>query len=113
MRRDELVYVGHMLDEAREAIALAAGLDQAAFLADLAVRKAVLHSIQTIGEAARRVSPQYRHAHPSVPWADVIEPRNKIVHDYFAVSYTVVWTVVSDELPALVPLLAALVPDVA
>ncbi len=111
MRRDELAYVGHMLDEAREAIALAGDLDLPGFVADLAVRKAVLHSIQTIGEAARRVSPQFRQAHPAVPWADVIGLRNKIVHDYFAVSYTVVWAVVREELPVLVPLLAALLPE--
>ena len=57
MPKDNLVYVGHMLDMARQARQLVAGKTRADYDADIVLRLALAHLVQSVGEAARRVSP--------------------------------------------------------
>ena len=104
---------GHVADIVASASAIARYLDgvaQDAFLADDMRQAAVLHQLTIIGEACRRVSTQFRDAHPEVNWAGIVGLRNKIVHDYDDVNLDSVWTVVSTDLPALVSTLNAIVP---
>ena len=46
------------------------------------LRYALAHLIQTVGEAARRISNEEQNAHPEIPWSKVIGMRHKIVHNY-------------------------------
>ena len=59
MSQRDLVYVGHMLDMARKGVGKTQGISRGEYDADENLRLAVIHLIQTIGEAARRVSPQF------------------------------------------------------
>jgi uncharacterized protein with HEPN domain len=111
MHKDDDVYVGQMLDMARKARDLAGGHDRAAFDADEALRLALTHLLQIIGEAARRVSTEYRAAHAEVPWSAIVGMRHKVVHDYLAVDEDVVWETVQSDLPRLISLLEVLSPD--
>lgn len=102
MSKDDLVYVGHMLDTARKARSLLGTKDRAAYDADETLRLALAHLIQVIGEAARRVSPHLREAQPQLPWSDIVGMRHKIVHDYMDVEEDVLWSVVTGDLPDLI-----------
>lgn len=51
MQKDNLVYVGHMLDTAEKAVQKVVGIDRAAYDADENLRLALAHLVQTIGEA--------------------------------------------------------------
>ncbi len=105
MRRDDAVYVGHMADAARKAVAMVAEVDRHEFDSNEILRLALAHLIQNVGEAARLVSPAFRDGHPDVPWKQVIGMRHRVVHDYMAVDYDIVWNVVKMELPPLIPVL--------
>jgi len=59
MQKDDLILVGHMLDTSEKAVSKVNGLDRADFNADENLRLALVHLIQTIGEAARRLSEQF------------------------------------------------------
>ncbi len=110
MSKDDLVYVGHMLDMARKAVRLIAGADRRSYDADETIRLALAHLVQVIGEAARRVSPAFREAHPGVPWSDIVGMRHKIVHDYMDVEVDILWSVVTRDRPELVRQLEPIVP---
>ena len=110
MRKDDLVYAGHMLDMARKACAKIAGVARSDFDADENLRLALAHLVQTIGEAARHVSPAFQQAHPSVQWGLIVGMRHKVVHDYLHVDYDIVWGVVTSDLPALVAAIEKFVP---
>jgi len=69
------------------------------------------HLIQTLGEAARRVSVSYRVAHPEIPWSEIIGMRHKIVHDYLSVDFDLVWDVSRYEIPRLLLQLRRLTGD--
>ena len=68
MPKDDWVYTGHMLDMAKKALEISAGKDRAAFDMDETLRLALTHIIQIIGEAAQRVSPEFRDIYAQVPW---------------------------------------------
>jgi uncharacterized protein with HEPN domain len=108
MKKDDLVYVGHMLDTARTAMSKVQGLDRAGFDADENLRLALAHLIQIIGEAAARVSDEFRSLHADVPWRSIVGMRHKIVHDYLYVDYDLVWEVATLDLPKLDSQLAPL-----
>jgi len=111
MAKDETVYLGHMLDRARKIIAKVEGKSRADFDDDENLRLALAHLIQTIGEAARKVAPEMRAAHPDIPWKRIMGMRHKIVHDYMEIDEDVVWNVSTKHLPTLVKQLAPLVPE--
>ena len=64
----DLVYVGHMLDMARKAVAKVQDLPRETYDADENLRLALIHLVQVIGEAARQVSRDFTVTHPEVPW---------------------------------------------
>lgn len=102
MQRDDLVYLGHMLDTARLIVGKVNGKSRAEFDADENLRLALAHLIQTFGESARRVSTAFRESAPQIPWRSIIGMRHKVVHDYLHVDFDIVWAVATVDLPPLV-----------
>jgi uncharacterized protein with HEPN domain len=111
MPKDELVYVGHMLDKAHEALSLVSGKTRQDYDRDTALRLALTHLIQVIGEAARRVSSQIRERYPEIPWDAIAGMRSKIVHDYMNVDEDIVWDSVTQELQPLIEELKKVLPS--
>ncbi|HME06344.1 MAG TPA: DUF86 domain-containing protein [Bryobacteraceae bacterium] len=71
---------------------------------DQQVQDAVIRNIEIIGEAASRIqkqAPEFVTAHPELPWIEMRGMRNKMIHNYFDVSLTVVWNTIKDNLPPL------------
>lgn len=101
-QRDDLVYVGHMVDTANKVITFVAGLSREDFDDNEQLRLAITHLLQVIGEAARRVSLDFRGAHPEIPWKAIVGMRSKVVHDYLNVDEDVVWDTVKNDLPPLI-----------
>jgi len=110
MLKDDAVYVGHMLDMARQARELVASRTRADY-GRSAWRWLTL--CRTFGEAARRVSPRLQKVHPDIPWRNIVGIRHKVVHDYFYVDYDIIWDVVTSDLPELKQKLAAILADLA
>jgi uncharacterized protein with HEPN domain len=67
------------------------------------------HHLQIIGEAASRIAPALRDAHPEVPWDKITGMRHVLVHGYFDVDLDIVWAVVERDLADLKRKIAALV----
>lgn len=68
---------------------------------DVVRQAAVLRWIHIVGEAANRVSPELRQAHPEVPWRRVVDMRNLIAHAYDVVRLDIVWQAIQRDLPEL------------
>jgi len=70
-----MLYLSHMLDLAGKAVSKTQGLARQQYDDDENLRLALVHLVQTIGEAARRVSEQSRGRHPEIPWVEIIGMR--------------------------------------
>lgn len=101
-QHDDQVYIGHMIDTAQKAISFVAGLSREDFDNDEKLQLAITHLLQIIGEAARRISLEFRNTHPEIPWKAIVGMRSKIVHDYFNTDNDVIWETVNNDLPSLV-----------
>jgi uncharacterized protein with HEPN domain len=110
MPKDDLIYLGHMLDLAENILAKAKGLDRSSYDEDENLRLALTHLVQTFGESARRVSLAFQKSHPEIPWSAIIGMRHKVVHDYLHVDFDLVWGVATQDLPSLINELRKLAP---
>lgn len=102
MSKDDLVYIRHMLDLASSAISKTEAISRKQFDANENLQLAVTHLIQTMGEAARRLSQEFCASHLQVPWRKIVGMRHKVVHDYMHVDFDLVWDVATLELPRLI-----------
>jgi uncharacterized protein with HEPN domain len=109
MTKDIRVYLAQIL-EAGWRITTYTNAGKAAFLTDEKTQDAVARNFQIIGEAAKRVTGDYREVHPEVPWRGLAGFRDVLVHDYAAIDLDEMWRVIADELPALVASIQSLLP---
>ena len=63
--------------------------------------KAVLMNFIILGEASRNIFEEVSINHPEVEWKDVMDMRNKLVHEYFGVDNAVVWDAIKNDFPEL------------
>lgn len=108
MPKDDLVYIGHMLDTAQQVIQKVKGVSRRQFDNDENLRLALTHLIQVIGEASFHVSEEFRHEHQDVPWRAIVGMRHKVVHDYLNVDEDMVWKTATEEMLPLVKQLEAM-----
>lgn len=102
MPKDELIYLGHMLDMSQKAVDALKNKTRSQYDQDEILKLALTHLVQTIGEAASHVSESIQTQYSNIPWKKIVGMRHKVVHDYMYVDYDVVWDVVSTDLPTLI-----------
>ena len=110
MNANDAIRLRHMLDAARVAMRLAQGRTRRNLDEDEGMVLALTKAIEMIGEAARHVSELVQQEASSIPWAQIIAMRHRLVHVYFDINRDVLWRTVQDDLPALVAQLEPLVP---
>ena len=109
-RRDDSVPMRHMLDYAREAVAIARQRSRAELDSDRMLQLALRQIIEIVGEAANRVSKEGQSRYPDIAWRSAIAASNRIVHGYDTVDYDIVWRIVTEEFPALIAFLERALP---
>jgi len=109
MWRDD-AHLLDMLQAARDVRGFMQDVTWEQFRRDEILQNALMHLMQIIGEAARKVSGEFRLSHPEVPWAEVIGMRHRLVHEYFRIIPEKVWEVIQRDIGPLIEALEPLVP---
>ena len=101
-QHDDQVYLKHMRDYAREAVDMLAGKTQTDLAQNRMLELALTRLIETIGEAASKVSGGMKTSLPQVPWREIIGMRNRLIHGYDTVDLKVLWDTIAEDLPPLI-----------
>lgn len=86
-------------------------VDKQDFQSDKEKLNATLYSIQIIGEATKRLSPEFRQANSHIPWRKMAGMRDKIVHEYNKTNLDIVWYVATQEIPKLIEQIKNFLPE--
>ena len=79
------------------------------FVEDPKTIDAVIRNFEIIGEAANRLPEDFKDLHQDIDWFRIRGFRNRLVHDYFGIDYSIVWQVKETYLSQLIKKLEKLV----
>jgi len=111
MPDEDRIRIRHMIEAAESALRFISGRVRQDLETDQMLLFAVVRAVEIIGEAASKVSVETRKNHSSIPWDAIIGMRHRLVHAYFDINKHVVWVAVTEEIPALLPGLQALLAN--
>ncbi len=103
MKRDYRDYLEDILAAIDESAEFTRDISFEEFVKDRRTVNAVVRTLEVLGEAAGRIPDHLRAKAPGVPWKYMAGMRNKLIHEYFGVDLSIVWTVIRSELPPLRP----------
>ena len=103
--RDWRFYVTDMIEFAEKVRAYTSQMDQATFVDDSVTYDATLRNLELIGEAATHIPSTVRDEYPEIPWRAIIGARNRLAHSYLSVDDDIIWTMIQDAIPKLLPAL--------
>ena len=73
------------------------------FFEDIKTQDAVVRNLEIIGEATKGVTSDLKEKYPQVPWRKLAGVRDRLIHHYFGVNYDIVWVIVKEDLPNIIP----------
>lgn len=91
-----------MLDAARHAQSFVAGRDRDDLETNAMLVRALMNSLQEIGEAAARTSDEGRSRAPGVPWGQIVAMRHVLVHVYWGVDRNRLRKSATEDVPVLI-----------
>jgi uncharacterized protein with HEPN domain len=68
---------------------------------DKILSRAIIRSLEIIGEASKKLHPDFKSQYIQIDWKAIAGTRDKLIHDYFGVDYDIVWDIIKNELPDL------------
>ena len=78
------------------------------FARDRKTIDAVVRNFIVIGEAVSHLPDDFIKDHPELPWREMRDMRNIVVHEYFGIDNLIIWDTVKKNLPPVLPLLKQL-----
>ncbi len=101
MLPSDLELLRHITDEISFVLKVTEGKTKGTVIDDPVLSRAVVRSLEIIGEASNKLDADFKSDHPEIEWRKIINTRHKLIHDYFGVDYDIVWDIVSNKLPEL------------
>ena len=71
------------------------------FASDRMMMDATVRELEIIGEASKNLSDYFRDENPQIPWRQMRDTRNFLIHEYFGVNTKVIWDTCKNDLPEL------------
>ena len=102
MSKEPLEYLKHIRDESYFILSVTAkGITKEDFLNDETLKRAVVRSLEIIGEATKKIPVDYKLKWNNVKWKEMAGMRDRLIHDYMGVNYSIVWDVIKHKIPEL------------
>ena len=100
-RRTDKQYLLDILDAIESIGDFLKNVNRKDFDQNYMLQSAVFRQFQIIGEAASRLTSDFKENHMEIDWQKIVGMRHKMIHDYFEVSLDIVWNTIEIDLPKL------------
>lgn len=94
-------YLGHILIETTFILSQSPGLNKETLINDGTLVRAMVRSLEIIGEATKNIPDDFKQKYPNIPWRNMAGMRDRLIHDYFEIDYDVVWETIINNIPEL------------
>lgn len=99
MFRNSKEYLRHIQDECSFIVSVSENLLFQDFMQDETLKRAAVRSLEIIGEATKKIPADLKVKWNSIPWKNMAGMRDRLIHDYIGVNYTIVWDVMKNKIP--------------
>jgi len=111
MCKRPIEYLRHILDECRFILTATSGMTKDHLLKNEVMKRAVVRSLEIIGEASKKIPVDVKLKWHTASWKNIAGMRDRLVHDYIGINYSIVWDVVHSKIPELEKQIATAIND--
>lgn len=101
MSKEPIEYLRHIADECTYLLLQIDNLSKDDFLDNETLKRAVVRSLEVIGEATKKIPVDFKVKWSSIQWKNMAGMRDRLIHDYMGVNYSIVWDVFKNKIPEL------------
>lgn len=112
MKRTNKHYFKDILDYAKTSLEFIENISFEEFMVDKKVVFAVIRALEVIGESSNRISDNLKEKYSQLPWIEMRGLRNRIVHNYDDIDYTIIWNVLKNEIPKLIEQIELIINEI-
>ena len=101
MSKEPIYYLNHIADECAFIISINKDLSKDDLLNDETLKRAVVRSLEIIGEATKKIPLDFKSKFDTINWKDMAGMRDRLIHDYMGINYLIIWDVIQNKIPEL------------
>jgi uncharacterized protein with HEPN domain len=102
MSKESFEYLKHIRDECLYILSVSGNdLTRDDFFRDETLKRAVVRSLEIIGEATKKIPADFKYKYNLIEWRHMAGMRDRLIHDYLGVDYSIVWDVMQNKIPDL------------
>ena len=101
MYKEPIGYLKHIADECAYIISVSRESSKDELLDDETLKRAIVRSIEIIGEATKKIPADFKVKCSSIQWRNMAGMRDRLIHDYIGINYSIVWDVIKNKIPEL------------
>ncbi len=101
MSKSNIEYLRHINEETLFIVEQLDSISEDDFIRSPVLKRAFIRSLEIIGEATKQISESLRNKEDNIDWKGMSRMRDKLIHHYFGIDYSIVWDVINNEIPVL------------
>jgi len=87
------------------------GFSYKEFVENEMVVDAVVRNLEVIGEASRNIPKEIQEKYSSISWKRMIGLRNIMIHGYFGIDLSIIWEIITRNLPETKPMIVEMLKE--
>jgi uncharacterized protein with HEPN domain len=102
MSKESIEYLRHIYDECQYILSVITDeIDKETFFQNETLKRAVVRNLEIIGEATKNIPADTKIKWSSVSWKNMAGMRDRLIHGYMGVNYSIVWDVAKNKITEL------------
>ena len=101
MSKQYIEYFHHILDECNFILATTSNMTKEQLIDNEVMKRAIVRSLEIIGEASKKIPVDVKLRQNTINWKNMGGMRDRLIHDYLGINYSIVWDVVCNKIPEL------------